>query len=111
MHTYLKKGSQSARRKNDFVINRVKTTPFGEKSQRTLGPKIWSSLTEEVKELIDHFWVGNTINEISMWGASWTLDMHNSMKIQKMSSLVCGFFCILIPYADDFLIPRPSGSL
>ena len=39
MHTYLKKGSQSARRKNDLVINRAKTTPFGEKSQRTLGTR------------------------------------------------------------------------
>ena len=25
-------------------------------------------------------------------GASWTLDPHNSMKIQKMSSPACGFF-------------------
>ena len=35
MHTYFKKGSHSARRKNDLVINRVKTTTFGEKGLRT----------------------------------------------------------------------------
>ena len=32
------------------------------------------------------------------------------MKIQKMSSLVCGFFCIQIPCANIVLISRPSGS-
>ena len=32
------------------------------------------------------------------------------MKIKKISSLVCGFFCILIPCADVFLIPRPSDN-
>ena len=39
MHTYFQKGSHSARTKNDFVVNRAKTTTFGEKSIRTLGRK------------------------------------------------------------------------
>ena len=36
MYKYFKKNSHSARRKNDLVINRAKTTTFGEKSLRTL---------------------------------------------------------------------------
>ena len=51
MYTYLKKNSHFAWRKNDFFINRAKTTTFGEKSLRTLGPKIWNSLPEDVKDL------------------------------------------------------------
>ena len=51
MHTYFKKDSHSARRKNDLVINRAKNTAFGEKSIRTLGPEIWDSLPEDVKDL------------------------------------------------------------
>ena len=39
INTYFKKGSHSARRKNDLIINREKTTMFVEKSLRTLGPK------------------------------------------------------------------------
>ena len=50
MHTYLKKGLHSARIKNDLVINRGKTTTLGEKSLRTLGPKIWNSLPEDIKD-------------------------------------------------------------
>ena len=38
MHTYFKKDSHSARAKDDFVVNRAKTT-FGEKSLRILGRK------------------------------------------------------------------------
>ena len=49
--TYFKKGSHSARRKNDLVINRAKTTTFSEKSLRTLRPKIWNSLPQDVKDL------------------------------------------------------------
>ena len=52
MHIYFKKGSHSARRKNDLAVNRAKTTTFREKSLRTLGPKIWNSLPEDVKDLI-----------------------------------------------------------
>ena len=51
MRTSFKKGSHSARRKNDLVVNRAKTTTFGEKSLRTLGPKIYNSLPEDVKYL------------------------------------------------------------
>ena len=51
MHTYFMKDSYSARRRNDLVINRAKTTTFGEKSLRTLGPKIWNFLPEDVKDL------------------------------------------------------------
>ena len=52
MHmTYFKKSSYSARRKNDLVVNRAKTTTFGGKSLRTLGPKIWNSLPEDIKDL------------------------------------------------------------
>ena len=51
MHTYFKKGSHSAGRKNNLVVNRAKTTTFGEKSLRTLGPKFWSSLLKDVKDL------------------------------------------------------------
>ena len=40
MHTYSKKGSHSAWRKNDLVINSAKTAVFSEKSLRPLGPKI-----------------------------------------------------------------------
>ena len=47
MRTYFKKGSQSVRRKDDLVVNRAKTTALGEKSLRTLGPKIWHSLPED----------------------------------------------------------------
>ena len=48
MHTYLKKGPHSTRRKNNLVVNRAKTTTFGEKSLRTSGLKIWYSLPEDV---------------------------------------------------------------
>ena len=51
MHTYFKKGSHSARRKIYVVVNRAKTTTFGEKSLRALGPKIWNSLPGDVKDL------------------------------------------------------------
>ena len=50
MCTYFKKGSHSARRKNDLVVNRAKTTTFGEKSVRILEPKIWNPLPEGVKD-------------------------------------------------------------
>ena len=51
MWTYFKKGSHSARRKkNDLVVNRAKTTTFGEKSLRILEPKIWNPLPEDVKD-------------------------------------------------------------
>ena len=39
MRTYFQKGSHSAGRKNDLVVNRAKTTTFGEKSLRTLDQK------------------------------------------------------------------------
>ena len=51
MYTYFKKDSHSHKIKNDSVINRVKTTMFGEKGLRSLGPKIWNSLLEDVKDL------------------------------------------------------------
>ena len=51
MHIYFKKGSHLARRKNDLVVNRAKTTTFGEKSLRTLEPNIWNSLPEDFKDL------------------------------------------------------------
>ena len=51
MHTYFKKGSYSARRKNDLVVNRAKIAMFGEKSLRTLRFKIWNSLSEDIKDL------------------------------------------------------------
>ena len=51
MRTYFKKVSHSARRKNDLVVNSAKTTTSGEKSLRTLGPKIRNSLPEDVKDL------------------------------------------------------------
>ena len=51
MHKYFKKGSHSSRRKNELVFNRAKTATFGEKSLTTLGPKIWKSLPEDVKDL------------------------------------------------------------
>ena len=51
MHIYFKNGSHSARRKNNLVINRGKTTTFDEKSLRTQGPKIWNSLLKDVKDL------------------------------------------------------------
>ena len=37
--------------KNDLVVNKAKTTTFGEKNLRTLGSKIWNSLSEDVKDL------------------------------------------------------------
>ena len=51
MHRYFKKGSHSARRRNDLVVNRAKTTTFGEKSLRTLGRQNWNSLPEDAKIL------------------------------------------------------------
>ena len=39
MRTYFQKGSHSARRKNDLVVNSAKTTTFGEKSFRTVDQK------------------------------------------------------------------------
>ena len=51
MHIYFNNGSHSARRKNDLVVNRAKITTFGEKSLGKLGPKIWNSLPEDVKDL------------------------------------------------------------
>ena len=52
MYTYLKKGSHSSRRKNDFVVNREKTATFGKKSLRTLEHKIWSSLPKDLSSLL-----------------------------------------------------------
>ena len=49
MYTYFTKGSQSGRRIIDIVVNRAKTTTFGEKSLKTLGPKLWNPLPEDVK--------------------------------------------------------------
>ena len=49
MHTYFQKCSHSARRKNELLIGQNPT--FGEKSLRTLGPKPWISLREDVKDL------------------------------------------------------------
>ena len=51
MHTYFKKGSYFSRRKNDLVVNRAKTTTFDKNSLRTLGPKIWNPLPEDIKGL------------------------------------------------------------
>ena len=51
MHTYFEKGSHSATRKNDPVVDRAKTATFGEKSLSTLALKIWNSLPEDVKNL------------------------------------------------------------
>ena len=51
MCTYFKKVSHSARRKNDLVVNRAKTTTLGEKGLRKLGPSIWYSLPEDVTDL------------------------------------------------------------
>ena len=51
MHTYFKKDSNSPWRKNGLVVNRAKTKTFGEKSLRMLGPKIWNSLPEDVKDV------------------------------------------------------------
>ena len=39
MHSYFKKGSHSASRKNDLVV------------YRALGPKIWNSQPEDVRDL------------------------------------------------------------
>ena len=44
IHIYFEKGSHSARRKNDLVVNRAKTTTFCEKRLKIIGPKIWNSL-------------------------------------------------------------------
>ena len=52
MQIHFKRGSRSAGRKNDLVVNRAKTITFGEKSLRILGPKTWNSLPEDVKDLI-----------------------------------------------------------
>ena len=52
MHTYFKKGSHYARCTNDLAVNRIKTIMFSVKSLRTLGPKIWNSQPEDVKDLI-----------------------------------------------------------
>ena len=38
MHSYFKKGSHPARRKNGLVVNRAKTKRINEKSLRILGP-------------------------------------------------------------------------
>ena len=51
MHICFKKGLHSARRKNDVVVNRVKTTMFGGNSLKTLATEIWNSLPEDVKDL------------------------------------------------------------
>ena len=51
MHTYFEKGSHPTRRKNYLVANLVKTTTSGEKGPRTMGPKAWDSLPEDVKDL------------------------------------------------------------
>ena len=51
MYIYFKKGSHSARRKNELVVFRAKTTTFGKKSLWTLEPNIWNSLPEDVKSL------------------------------------------------------------
>ena len=50
MKLHFKKGSYSTRRKNNLVVNRARTTTFGEKSLQILGPKIWNSLPENAKE-------------------------------------------------------------
>ena len=48
---YCQKNFQKTRRKNYLVVNRAKTTTFGEKSQRTFAPKIWNSLPEGFEDL------------------------------------------------------------
>ena len=58
--------------------------------------------------------VSDTIDEISMLGCKLGLWNHiissASLKIQKMSTLVCGLFSILIiPCANIFLFPRPRN--
>ena len=50
MCAYFKKASHAARRKNNLVVNRAKTTTFDEKSLRNWDLKIWNSLPEDVKE-------------------------------------------------------------
>ena len=52
INTYFKKGLHYGRRKNDLVVNRVKIRTFGEKSLKTLEPKIWNSLPEGDKDVI-----------------------------------------------------------
>ena len=60
-----------------------------------------------ISVIIDDFWVSYATDEISVRGCK-TLDWTpttpwQSMKIQKISFLVCGLFCILIPLSFPHL--------
>ena len=44
------KSSYSARRPNDLFVSRVQSETFGRKSLLSLGPRIWNSLPEHIKE-------------------------------------------------------------
>ena len=49
--TYFEKDPQCARRKEDFFVNRTKTTELHELCLKTLEANIWNSPAEEVKDL------------------------------------------------------------
>ena len=71
------------------------------------------SLKDKKGITIDDFGVSD---EISSGGRGvqvrlWTqITQWKCIKIKKISSTVCGFFCILTLYVNVFIIPRPSGS-
>ena len=70
MYTYFKKGSHSAKRKNDLVVNREKTTTFGKNSLRTLKHKIWNSLVL-FKNVQDSLKQGTDLNSDSTSANTW----------------------------------------
>lgn len=70
MHKYFRKDSHSARRKNDLVVNRAKTATFGEKKLRTLGPKMWISLPEHVKDFLSVFYKSTYNMDLNVNGTS-----------------------------------------
>ena len=76
--------------------------------------KLDKIIFQDPENSIDNFRVSDLIDEISIWGCKLdfgpTTTLWKSVKIQKMSCLVCGFFCILVPCANILLIPRPSDS-
>ena len=51
-------------RPNNIQVNTHKTVKYGDKSQRTLGPQIWNSLPEHIKNETDYI---NFKEYISQW--------------------------------------------
>ena len=49
MKDLFRQHSLSARRSNNLYVTKMNTTTYGQKSLKSLGPKVWNSLPEHLK--------------------------------------------------------------